>query len=188
METAPPPRFRYSDPELEETARAIGYICMFWAQIDRTCGGLIERCLGIDHQQRDVLMSLGDTRSNLKTLEGLLFLRSFSDEWFNGVRTTIRRLDKSYSQRSRYVHDAWQSHDGLVYTMRPDRKIERPQSRRPLRINTHATTVISVDELWDHAYTVQQDNFRLMHVGLELHLGAPKSMPGTEPFTDTPPL
>jgi hypothetical protein len=153
--------YRKSIPQLEEHAKAIGYLCFEWARLDRHVHHLIKTLTELDD---DVAASLipTDFREKLATLKHLAFLKKPSIDWFESVSGLIDRIDQEVRpQRNRFVHDYWLSYSDEPTKRHFKTEVTKPQAFQ-YKFSPYKDATVPLDDIWNLTYRIDRSRMRLV--------------------------
>ncbi len=144
------------DKQLEEHAKAIGFVCIHWTRLeqitDTTLAVLLK--LPMDSIEAHCIMVEMDFRQKLKSLKHIAFAKKPSEEWFANLEKLVNYIDNDLrSARNRYVHDIWTTiSDGSEVQKTYQRvRLKRPQSHQPYTMSVIDHSTIDSKELTEGA-------------------------------------
>lgn len=160
---------RLKIPQLENQARAIGYLCIMWGHLEGHVDIALGQLTPLPYDQTAHCITANtDIRDKIEMLKGIAFLRKPSDAWFEEMLTTLNTIDNDLRpKRNRYVHDVWLDGDAKS-TKKMTRKtiISKPQAFKRA-LSTSQLTEVGKDEVWD---LVREIVLTTMKLGLLIQL------------------
>jgi hypothetical protein len=137
--------------ELEEHASAIGYLCIYYAELEDMITQLISRMSGLKGEKFDLFVNQIDLLKKLTVARGLAINTKAPSDWYTDLELLLIDIQKYIiPKRNRYVHDSWR------VTMLPDTvtlrrtdktKVAKPQSHRPPVLTTQEYTKTSAADI-----------------------------------------
>lgn len=136
-------------PAIDEHARAIGYLCIYWAALEHGVDSMLRTLTPLESGQiSDSITANADIRDKLRMLKAIGLIRKLSLSWFMRLEETINIIEnKLRVARNRYIHDLWMGLDPVKRRTRRT-SIKMPQSRQPPELSTYEDTTISASDIW----------------------------------------
>jgi hypothetical protein len=135
---------------LNEHARAVGMLCMYWSFLDRTISFVIERLLDQDEKTvACILTSANDTSQKCEMARRLAFLKADGPDWQEWRECMVGLLDHVQNDR------AFVGPDMLQFDRRA--KIGKSQSFQPAKlvhISERRSKPSEIGALWQHVCSV----------------------------------
>lgn len=147
---------------LDPHARAIGHLCVWWAQVERFVDLLVAASLDLEpmSDKANCITANADFKGKITMVRTLALIkvgtkRQLSRNWYAKLDTALTLIDSNFRlKRNRFVHDIWQAcpehkepHTPIAIKTHCRTKIERPQSFQ-LRLTTSESAQVSDDEIW----------------------------------------
>jgi hypothetical protein len=137
--------------ELAEHASAIGYLCIYYAELENILTQLISRMAGLKGETFDLFVNQVDLLKKLTIARGFAVSTKAPSEWCDDLDLILVDIQKHIiPKRNRYVHDSWRvTMVGSVVLRRTDRtRVVRPQSRQPPVLTTQEYVNTSAADIW----------------------------------------
>jgi hypothetical protein len=147
----------YRMKQLDRLTGALGYVCVFWAWLERTLDDLIldlaplndlKRTKSQIEQLRDVLLLDTDIRTKIKILRSVAFICSWDDAWFAKLDKILNRIDNDLRpKRNRVVHGHWGVPKKSLERLSKQSKLYRPQSFTKQILATRERVPVKIREI-----------------------------------------
>ncbi len=135
-------------PAIDEHARAIGYVCIYWAALEHGIDSLLQTITPLEPGKvSESITANADMCDKLQMLKALGFVRKPNDPWFLHIEQVINQIDNELRpERDRFIHDAWV---GLKPVKRHTRRtsLKRSQSRT-VELTTYEDVPVQPAEIW----------------------------------------
>jgi len=137
--------------ELADHASAIGYLCIYYAELENVITQLISRMAGLKGEKFELFVNQVDLLKKLTIARGLAVSTKAATEWYDDLELIIEDIQSHIiPKRNRYVHDSWR------VTMIPEvvlrrfdmTKVAKPQSRKLPVLTTQEYIKTSADDIW----------------------------------------
>ena len=142
---------------IDEHARAIGYVCIYWAALEHGIDSLLQTITPLEPGRiSDCITANADIRAKMQMVKALSFARKPTDGWFEHVEEVINRIDNNLRlQRNRFIHDAWV---GLEPIKRRTRRtsIKRSQARADPELTTYEDVPVTASEIWQFVQQISE--------------------------------
>lgn len=137
-------------PELNDHARAIGFLCIHWASLELELDGWISALIPLEPGPAgDCVRNAWDMRDKIGVAKNLAFVRAHDPKWFDSVKTNLDHLDNTLRvERNRMVHDLWLIEGFPDSVGRYARKavLTRPKAGQ-FQLSTSELTRVSADDI-----------------------------------------
>jgi hypothetical protein len=136
---------------LDDHAKAIGYVCVSWTELERILEGVATHLLGLkiaSDEARCVFANV-DFRSLVEIVKALSALKPVSEAWFEAMERLLNSVDNVLRpRRNRVVHDWWHVHeDGVISRMHVRTKLKKDQSFKVKRLTTAEIADVPKEEV-----------------------------------------
>jgi|SRR5579872_871440 len=167
-------------PQIQQHARAIGYLCIFWAALEHEIDTFLDALIPLEAGQvSDSVVANIDFREKLRILLALGFIRKPNAGWFRRLERTVNHVDNGLRpERNRFVHDQWRGLDPIVRRTKRTALV-RPQARQ-IELRAFEDRAIKPAEIWRLVNSVAsaQVALKILEIGYrdELRKAQPKSV------------
>ncbi|QIG93431.1 hypothetical protein [Bradyrhizobium sp. 6(2017)] len=138
--------------ELADHASAIGYLCIYYAELESILTQLISRMAGLKGETFDLFANQIDLAKKLTLARGLAVSRKAPTDWYTDLDSILVDIQSHIMpKRNRYVHDGWRVTmvDTIVLRRTEKTRVEKPQSHKPPALTTREYTNTSAADIWD---------------------------------------
>ena len=143
-----------SDKEYEdEIAKAVGYICIRWADLESYLNALLILLLGLkqdDFKYYETISHNIDFREKIKIIAGLGFHKTPHEDWFDILKWALDKIDNNLrGRRNRKIHDRLIIDSEGILQIQAKTGFRKPQSRQLEHFSkiTHETDIPEIQEL-----------------------------------------
>jgi hypothetical protein len=136
---------------LAEHASAIGYLCIYYAELENIITQLISRMAGIKGEKFDLFVNQIDLLKKLTVARGLAASTKAPSDWYDDLELVLVDIQQHIMpKRNRYIHDSWRTTmlDDVILRRTDKTKVARPQSRQPPVLTTQEYTKTSAADIW----------------------------------------
>ncbi|WFU53017.1 hypothetical protein QA639_25430 [Bradyrhizobium pachyrhizi] len=137
--------------ELADHASAIGYLCIYYAELESILTQLISRMSGLKGEKFDLFVNQIDLLKKLTVARGLAISTKAPSDWYDDLELILVEIQNHIMpKRNRYVHDSWRVTmlDTIVLRRTDKTRIERPQSRQQPVLTTKEYVNTSAADIW----------------------------------------
>lgn len=155
---------RLEFPDLEEHAKALGYILITWGYLQSSIAELLKAMLPIQNNgTKNIISGNTSERDHLKVIRelGWGFFHSFNktNDRFEEFDKLLKHIDNELRpRRNRYIHDIWVSTGSGEDPLKVDRrtKMGRYEQNGPLVPIQKQDVPVGVEELWEFVREIQK--------------------------------
>ena len=148
---------------IDEHAKAIGYLCIYWAALEHGLDSMLEKLTPLEHGQAgNSITAHAHFNDKLKMIEALGFIRKPNKGWFASLRWTLNKIDKKLRpERNNYIHGLWIGKRPVIRRTRTNALIKRRQSRQPPTLSNYDNAPVKAENIWDMVKDVSHTQLRL---------------------------
>jgi hypothetical protein len=166
--------------ELENQAKAIGYVCIMWGHLEGFVDMALQELAPLPRDQTSNCITVNaDIRSKIEMIKGIAFIRKGSDAWFDEMLILLNRIDNELRpKRNRYIHDLWLGATGNSTEKMTRRTVlSRPQAFQR-NLSTFQMSLAGKNEVWDFVKEIVMATFALnLLIGHHIRLTSEGSKP-----------
>lgn len=175
-------------PYLDEHARAIGYLCIFYSALEDRVNQSLEILSGLDEDLNRVYTNQIDLKKKIPILNALAFTKRPSEQWYRDIETVSWAIIEWVSpKRNRFVHDQWLSLPSGAVRFYQRTRIRKPQSRQPLTLTTGERIPQFAGDIWALVDETKEVSNLLRHLTAAYKSGRAQKEPDTpllRPYLD----
>ena len=147
---------------IDEHARAIGYLCIFWAALEHGVNSTLQTLTPLEPGAvSDSITANADIHEKLRMLKAIGFIRKPTNAWFGQLEKVTKEIDdKLRLERNRYIHDLWMGFSPVIRRTRKT-SIKRPQSRKEPTLSTYEDTTVEAAKIWQFVDAISDAQVRL---------------------------
>ena len=94
--------------QLNEHARAIGFVCIYFAELESALTQLVGRMSDLKGETLDLFLNQIDLRQKIKRIKEFAVSTKAPDEWCEDLNLVLLDVENHIMPtRNRYVHDGW---------------------------------------------------------------------------------
>lgn len=153
---------------LESITSGLGYICVFWAWLERSIDEMIEVLVPLEKGDisRAVTAS-ADQRGKVELIRAAAFVHKIDDKWFKKLEAVLDEIDRELRpKRNRFVHDVWIRPSGRLERLTKRTKFTRPQAFART-LSTEQRTPVKMSEVWSLARKILSAQIKLVRLQME---------------------
>jgi len=150
-------------PKLERITKGLGYICIFWAWLERGVDEMLEALIPLEEgdKSRAVVANI-NLRDKIRIIRALAFLQKFDDDWHKKLNALLDEIDNDLRvDRNRFIHDSWAKSGRMFERITRQTKFLKPQAFA-LELSTEQRTPVKMEEIWNLAIGILR-----AHIALE---------------------
>jgi hypothetical protein len=154
---------KLADETIDEHARAIGYLCIYWAALEHGMDRLLEILAPLEPGDiSNSITSEIDGRTKLTLLRKVGFARQPSKGWYGSLEGLINRIDNILRlERNRYIHGLWIGRSPIIRRSRAHKAIKRPQSRQQRKLTAYDKKPIEPKDIWETVESISRAQIHL---------------------------
>jgi hypothetical protein len=136
---------------LAEHASAIGYLCIYYAELENMITQLISRMAELKGEKFDLFVNQIDLLKKLTIVRGLAISTKAPSVWYDDLELVLVDIQNHIMpKRNRYVHDSWRTTmlDTVILRRTDKTRVARPQSRQPPVLTTQEYFKTSAADIW----------------------------------------
>jgi hypothetical protein len=117
--------------KIDRVARAIGYVTIFWAWLDRSLDEFLKALIPLEDGDIERIVTANmNMRAKIQIIKAIAIIRRFDDKWLNSLNIQLDYTDNDLRiRRNRIVHDSWAKSGRSLQLVSKRTKIRR--SRNP---------------------------------------------------------
>ena len=143
------PHADLKDFMLDDHAQAIGYVCIWWSQLEARLDSFLAYLIGLEIGKiSESITANADMREKVQMIIALAFIQKRNVAWFERVKTLMDSIDNILRvERNRYIHDAWVIQAAKTIRRTRGTKIKRPQAFK-IELVTKEDVEIKPGQIW----------------------------------------
>lgn len=158
--------------EFEEHAKAIGFICLYWAYLGEVLNATLELLIPMHDRGFSLCLTSNiDFREKIQIAIALGHKRKCSNAWFENLLEQLNYIDNELRpERNRMVHDNWDWAGPEIVRRQYATKLKRLQARQPHTLTIEHVKAVPINTIWELAYKIYDASAELSVLNVEYAL------------------
>lgn len=163
-------------PPLADHIEALGYLCIFYAHLERRINDMIGQLTGFKGERLGSITNHIDLNKKLLVAKHLGFLSKPSQSWYDDLDLTLWLVENHIMpNRNRYIHDGLLSTDAQVYRRYQRTRIEPGRKGEPITLTTVEYVPLDAEQIWSVTLDAMNAAAGLDALRNDLKAGKPQS-------------